>query len=160
MQETWVGSLIREDPTGCRATKPARVCSVAQSRLTLCGPMDCRLPGSSVCEIFQARILEWVTISFSRGYSQPGDRTCISCGSCIGAGILYHWAIWEAMCHNYWACAPEPRSHNYWSPLTWSLCSTREATAMRSLLPQLQRSPRSPQLEKTCAATKTQHSQK
>ena len=48
MQETWVGSLIREDPTGCRATKPARVCSVAQSRLTLCGPMDCRLPGSSV----------------------------------------------------------------------------------------------------------------
>ena len=46
---------------------------VTQSCPTLCDPMDCGLPGSSVCGIFQARILEWVAISFSRGYSQPKD---------------------------------------------------------------------------------------
>ena len=47
-------------------------CSVAQSCLTLCDPMDCSLPGSSVHGIFQARILEWVVISFSRGLPNPG----------------------------------------------------------------------------------------
>ena len=47
-------------------------CSVVS---TLCDPMDCSLPGSSVHGIFQARILEWIAISFSRGSSQPRDRT-------------------------------------------------------------------------------------
>ena len=42
---------------------------------TLCHPMDCSLPGSSVHGIFQARVLERVAISFSRGSSQPRDRT-------------------------------------------------------------------------------------
>ena len=42
-----------------------------QSRLTLCDPMACGLPGSSVHGILQARILEWVAISFSRGSSRP-----------------------------------------------------------------------------------------
>ena len=46
---------------------------VAQSCLTLCDPMDCSPPGSSVHGILQARILEWVAISFSRGSSQPTD---------------------------------------------------------------------------------------
>ena len=41
--------------------------------------MDCKLPGSSVHGIFQARVLEWVAISFSRGSSQPRDRTWVSC---------------------------------------------------------------------------------
>ena len=41
--------------------------AVAQSCLTLCDPMDCSLPDFSVHEIFQARVLEWVAISFSRG---------------------------------------------------------------------------------------------
>ena len=48
---------------------------VAQSCPTLCDPMDCSLPGSSVHGIFQARVLEWVAISFSRGSSPPRDRT-------------------------------------------------------------------------------------
>ena len=48
---------------------------VAQSCPTLCDPMDCSLPGSSIHGILQARILEWVAISFSRGSSQPRDRT-------------------------------------------------------------------------------------
>ena len=52
---------------------------VAQSCPTLCDPMDCNPPGSSVYEIFQARILEWVAISFSRGSSQPRDWTRVSC---------------------------------------------------------------------------------
>ena len=52
--------------------------------------MDCSPPGSSVHGIFQARIQEWVAISFSRGSSRPRDRTCISLVSCIGRWILYH----------------------------------------------------------------------
>ena len=47
---------------------------VAQSCPTLCDPMDCSLPGSSIHGIFQARVLEWVAISFSRGSSWPRDR--------------------------------------------------------------------------------------
>ena len=45
------------------------VCACAQSCLTLCDLMNCRLPGSSDHGIFQARILEWVAISYSRGSS-------------------------------------------------------------------------------------------
>ena len=67
----------------------------AQSWPTLFNPMDCSLPGSSVHGIFQARILEWVANSFSRGFSQPRDQTFISCVSCIGRQILYHWATRE-----------------------------------------------------------------
>ena len=52
--------------------------NVVQSCPTLCDPMDCSLPGSSIHGIFQARILEWVAISFSRRYSQPMDRTQVS----------------------------------------------------------------------------------
>ena len=48
-------------------------CLVAQSCLTLCDPMDCSLPGSSVHGILQARTLEWVAFSFSRGSSRPKD---------------------------------------------------------------------------------------
>ena len=51
---------------------------VAQSCLTLCDPMDCSQPGSSVYGIFQARILEWVAISFSRVTSWPRDQTRVS----------------------------------------------------------------------------------
>ena len=47
----------------------------------------------SVHGIFQARVLEWVAISFSRGSSQPSDQTRVSC---IVRWVLYHQAIWEA----------------------------------------------------------------
>ena len=56
----------------------------------LCNPMDCSPPGSSVPGIFQARILEEVATSSSRGSSQPRDQTHISCISCTGRLILYH----------------------------------------------------------------------
>ena len=61
--------------------------SVAQLYTILCNPMDCSLPGSSVHGILQARILERVAISFSRGSSWTRDRTCISC---TGRQSLYH----------------------------------------------------------------------
>ena len=52
---------------------------VAQSCLTLCDPMDYSLPDYAVHGILQARVLEWVAISFSRGSSQPKDQTLVSC---------------------------------------------------------------------------------
>ena len=55
--------------------------------------MDCSPPGSSVHEISQARILEQVAISFSRGSSWPRDQTYVSY---IGRGILHHWVTREA----------------------------------------------------------------
>ena len=52
---------------------------VTQSCLTLCNPRDCSPPGSSFHGIFQARILEWAAIPFSRASSQARDQTWVSC---------------------------------------------------------------------------------
>ena len=54
-------------------------CLVTKSCPTLWDPMNYNPPGSSVLGIFQARILECIAISFSRGSSQPRDWTCVSC---------------------------------------------------------------------------------
>ena len=67
---------------------------VAQSCPTLCDPMDCSLPGSSVHGIFQARVPEWVAISFSRGSSQPRDWTQVS--HIVGR----HFTVWALTRHN------------------------------------------------------------
>ena len=64
------------------------------SHIWLCDSMDCSSLGSSVHGILQAGILEWVTISSSRGTYRPRHQTCLSC---IGRRILYHRAAWE-----YW----------------------------------------------------------
>ena len=69
-------------------------CSVTQSSLTLCNPMDCSLPGSSVHRILQARILERVAIPFSRGSFQPKDRTWVSC---VADRFFAVWATREAL---------------------------------------------------------------
>ena len=61
------------------------VCVCAQLCPTLGDPMDCSPPGSAANGVFQARILEWVAISFSRRSSWPRDWTCISC--------LLHWQV-------------------------------------------------------------------
>ena len=66
------------------------MCLVAQSCLTLCNPVDCSPPGFSVHGILQARILDWVAISSSRGSSRPRDRTRVSCISCTGSWVRYH----------------------------------------------------------------------
>ena len=56
--------------------------------------LDYSLPGFSIHGISQARILEWIAISFSRGSSWPRDQTCVSS---TGRRILYHWATREAL---------------------------------------------------------------
>ena len=61
---------------------------VTQSCPTLCNPMDCGPPGSSVHEILQARMLEWEAVPFFRGSSQPRDQTQVS----HIVGVLYIFA--------------------------------------------------------------------
>ena len=69
----------------------------AHSCPTLCDPMDCSLPGSSIHGIFQARVLEWIAISFSRRSSRSRDWTWVSriVGRCFT-----DWATREV--HNIW----------------------------------------------------------
>ena len=67
---------------------------VSQSCPTLCDPMDYSPPGSSIHGILQARILEWVAISFSRGSSWPRDWTQVSC---IVGRRFNLWATREAL---------------------------------------------------------------
>ena len=69
-------------------------CSVMPN---FCDPMDSSLPGSSVHRSLQARVLEWLTISPFMGSSQSRNQTHISCVSCIGRWILYHWRFYYAM---------------------------------------------------------------
>ena len=75
------------------------VCVCVQSYLNHCDPLGRSPPGSSVHGILQARILECVDISSSRGSSQPRDQTQVSFVFCIGSQILYHWATWETHCY-------------------------------------------------------------
>ena len=65
---------------------------VTQSYLSLCDLLDCSPPGSSVCGILQARIPEWVAISFCRRSSWPRNRTHVSSVSCIAGRFFTHWA--------------------------------------------------------------------
>ena len=68
------------------------VCAkLPQLYLTLCNPVDCTLPDSSIHGILQARILQWVAIPFSMGSSPPRDQTQVSHVSCIGRCVLYHY---------------------------------------------------------------------
>ena len=72
------------------------VCAPAQLCLTLCDPMDCNPPGSLVHRIFQARILEWVAIFFSRESSQSWDWTWVFYGLLhCQANSLYHCTTWD-----------------------------------------------------------------
>ena len=70
----------------CMCAKSIHLCP------TLCDPMECSPPGSSVRGILQARILKWVAMSSSRGSSQPRDWNFISCGPCITGGFFTIWA--------------------------------------------------------------------
>ena len=68
---------------GINTTKTEKKVKVLITQVcpTLCGPMDCNLPGSSVHGILQARILEWVAILFSKGTSPARDQTLFSCSA-------------------------------------------------------------------------------
>ena len=103
-------NLVGYSPWGCKVSDMTELLSmhnwahyvfkyewvseVTQSCPTLCDPMDCSLPGFSIHGILQARILGWVTISFSRGSSRPRDRTWVSH---IGGRRFNLWATREAL---------------------------------------------------------------
>ena len=72
----------REGPRVCLRAR------LLQSCPTLCDPMDCSLPGSSVHGILQARTLEWFAMPSCRGSSRPMDQSCVSCSSCIAGGFF------------------------------------------------------------------------
>ena len=69
----------------------------AQSCPTLCDPKDCSPAGSSVHGIFQARVLESVAVSCSRGSSRPRDRTCVSMSPASAGGVFTTSATGEAL---------------------------------------------------------------
>ena len=71
-------------------------CVCSQSCVIPCDPLDCSLPGSSVHDILQTRLLEQAAVSYSRGSSWPKDQTHISCISCLGRWILYHGTPWAS----------------------------------------------------------------
>ena len=104
---------------------------VVQLCLTLCDPMDCSSPDSSVHGILQARIQEWVSMPSSRRSSWPRHQTRISC---TASRFYTHWAIREALnqlwlkSNDDWAdmnfhvsksCCHEPR---FLGALTSDLC--------------------------------------
>ena len=83
MAITLLGQITSSDILGALDLKYRSVCSkLLQSHLTFCDLMDCSPPVPSVHGILQARILEWVAISSSKGSSQPRD--------CISQRLL-HW---------------------------------------------------------------------
>ena len=101
------------------------MCSVAQSCLTLCDPMDCCPPGSSGHGIFQARILKWVAISYSRGSSWARGRI-----SCIGRWTHYHCTTWEAQRSNRWCKFLFPK--NPVSPSSYTYFAAAAAESLQS----------------------------
>ena len=89
---------------------------VAQSCPTHCHSMDCSPPGSFVHGIFQARILEWVAISFSRGSSQLRDQTWVSC--IAGRFFTICKTLTKVSC--FWFSVITHTVHKYpWHILTW-----------------------------------------
>ena len=82
--------LASQFPSGLYACVCVCVCVlVAQSCPTLCSPVDCSPTGSFVHRFLQAKILEWVAISSSKGSSQPRDQTQVSC---IAGRFFIIWA--------------------------------------------------------------------
>ena len=89
--QCFLSEMISSNP-GAAAAKLLQLC------VTLCDPMDCSLPGSSVHRILKARIVEWVAVPSSRGSSLPRDQTHISYMSPAFAGKFFTTsATWEAL---------------------------------------------------------------
>ena len=86
----WTSSEAASPATQMGPSKLCPTCcaKLIQSCLTLCDPMDCRPPGSSVHRILQARRLEGLPFPAPGDLLDPEDRTCVSCVSCIGRQVL------------------------------------------------------------------------
>ena len=99
--------------------------SVTQSFPSFCDHMDCNLPGSSVHGVFQAKILAWVAISYSRGPSWPRDGTRVSWVFCTGRWMRYHHASLLSLLF----------SHSVMSDSLWLMdCSTPGLPVHQQLL--------------------------
>ena len=102
---------------------------VAQFFVTLCDPLDCRPPDSSLHGIFEARVLEWVANSFSRGSFWPRDRIRISYVSRIAGRFFTHWALEEVWFSHVTLQKPGNRTaiwpsnptsgHTHWGNQIW-----------------------------------------
>ena len=108
---------------------PVHACPVVHLHPILCNAMGCSLLNFSLHGIFPARTLESIPISSYSRSSQPRDQTCVSCISCFGKRILYHWAIWEV--HDFssshvWMCALDHKEG--WVPKNWCFknCDARK----------------------------------
>ena len=118
---TGLGDFVLNDMLFVLVAKPCQ---------TLCEPMDCSQPGSSVHVISQARTPEWVAISYSRGSSQPRGQICVCYISCIARGFFTSWATGASIesC-NYHSKQITELFHQYsslllhfclWTPSTFS----------------------------------------
>ena len=113
----------------------AELCSVAQSCLMLCDPINCSLPCSSIHGMLQAGILERIAISYSRGSTWPRDWTCVSCISWFGKWIFYHWATCEAPgrasitkhmgVHNFLSLERKLWTKALWYKIAWCVQRTK-----------------------------------
>ena len=109
---------------------------VAHSSLTLCHPMDCSLSGSSVHGIFQARVLEWIAISFSRrssrpssrGSSQPRNRTRVSR---VAGRRFTIWATRDPLQHS---CLENPRDGGAWWAAVYGVTQSQRRLKLLSHL--------------------------
>ena len=119
--------------------------SLSQSCLTLCNPIDCSLPGSSVHGIFQVIVLKWIAISFSRGSSQPSARTRVSR---IVDRSFTIWATREKhfpkknlhrkKCHGHCFvvyCWCDPLQLSWWNHYIWEVCSANQWDAQKTAKP-------------------------
>ena len=114
------------------------VCSVAQLCLTLCDPMDCNPPGSSVHGILQARILKWVAIPVSMESSWPMGQTRVSCLEYTLSNMVTHVSVvrlWRKKITKYlinpnlWEKAMAPHS----STLAWKIPWMEEPGGLQSM---------------------------
>ena len=101
-------------------------CEVAQSCPTLCNPMGCSLPGSSIHGIFQARVVEGIAISFFRGSSWPRDRTWVF--HIVGRRFI----IWTTRYYNV-SIQPSHMKFNYLQTFTISSIAAVKIYARGSL---------------------------
>ena len=123
----WVAHTLKRNVVGLIPGTWVHACSVTQLCLTLCNPMNCSPPGSSGHGILDKNI--GVDCHFLlQGSSLPRDRNHISCSSCIGRWILYHWAsrklrIWpQGLCRcnqvkmkSYWTRCNQVKMKSYWT---------------------------------------------
>jgi len=108
------------------------MCSV----VSVCDPMDCSPSGSSVHEIFQARILKWVAISYSKASSRLRDWTSVSWVSCIADGFFTHWAIRKAPLCSPWRFQPSIATWQWWICCQWG--SSQRAISVHWYFPMAQ----------------------